>query len=49
MDVYITISVLNSLDYFFAQFLGITSHETWEKRELFTPKSLSKSWEKKKL
>ena len=49
IDETITIQVLNSLDFFFTQFLGILSHIAKEKEKLFTLKNLAKFLENKKL
>ena len=48
IDKAITIQVLNSLNSFFAQLLGILSHEAREKDKLSTLKNLAKSLEDKK-
>ena len=45
----ITIQVLNLLNSFFIQFLGILSHTTREKAKLSTFKSLAKSLEDEEL
>ena len=49
MDEAIIIQVLNSLDFSFAQFLGILSYDAREKEQLLTLKSLAKFFEDKKL
>ncbi len=49
MDEAITIKVSNSHDFFFAQFLGILSHEITEKEKLSTLESSAKSLEDKEL
>ena len=49
IDEAITIQVLNCLDFFFAHFLGILSHEAREKKKLPTLESLAKSLENKEL
>ena len=49
IDEAITIQVLNSLDFSFAKFLGILSHEAREKEKLFTLESLTKSLENEEL
>ncbi len=49
MDEAVTIQVLNSLDFFFAKFLGILSNEAREKEKLPTLESLAKSLEDEEL
>ncbi len=49
MDEAITIQVLNSLNSFFTQFLGILSHDAREKDKLPTLENLAKSLEDKEL
>ncbi len=49
MDEAITIEVLNSLDFFFAQFLGILSRKAREKEKLLILEGLAKSLEDQEL
>ena len=49
MDEAITIQVLNSLDFFFAQFLGILSQEARKKEKLPTLESFAKSLKNEEL
>ncbi len=49
MDEAITIQNLNSLNYFFAKFPGILSHEARQKDKLLTLESLAKSLEDEEL